>query len=79
MNIDDLTPEQKEKVGNCHTPEEILSLAKQEGYELSEEEMEQISGGKKAWNTTDCPKCGYPMTAHKNAAICEKCGYAQNA
>ena len=29
MNIDDLTPEQKEKVLACKTPEELLALAKQ--------------------------------------------------
>ncbi|MBQ9003523.1 MAG: Nif11-like leader peptide family natural product precursor [Eggerthellaceae bacterium] len=49
MNIDDLTPEQKEKVLACKTPEELLALAKQEGYELSEEQLEDISGG--AWGT----------------------------
>lgn len=47
MNFDELTPEQKEKALACKTPEELLALAKQEGYDLSEEQLEDISGG--AW------------------------------
>ena len=45
MNFEDLTPEQKEKARACKTPEEILALAKAEGYELTDEELEGISGG----------------------------------
>ena len=47
MNIDDLdlTPEQKEKALNCKDPEELLKLAEEEDLELSEEQLEQISGG----------------------------------
>ena len=47
MNFDELTPEQKEKALACKTPEELLTLAKQEGYDLSEEQLEDISAG--AW------------------------------
>ena len=52
MNFEDLTPEQKEKARACKTPEEILALAKAEGYELSDEELEGVSGGwgKRAYN-----------------------------
>ena len=45
MNIEDLTPELKEKVLGCKTPEELLALAKEEGYELSDEELQSITGG----------------------------------
>ena len=51
MNFDDLTPEQKEKAKACKTPEEILALAREEGYELSDEELEAVSGG---WCPGDC-------------------------
>ena len=45
MNFDDLSPELKEKALACKTPEELLALAKEEGYELTDEEIESISGG----------------------------------
>ncbi|MBP3885196.1 MAG: Nif11-like leader peptide family natural product precursor [Olsenella sp.] len=45
MNLEDLTPEQQERARACKTPEEILALAKEEGYELSDEELDSISGG----------------------------------
>ena len=37
MRFKDLTPEQQEKAKACKTPEEILALAKEEGYDLSDE------------------------------------------
>ncbi len=45
MNFEDLSPELKSKVEACKTPEEMLALAKKEGYELSDEELQAISGG----------------------------------
>ena len=34
MNCNDLTPEQRERVAECATPEELFELAKGEGVEL---------------------------------------------
>ena len=51
MNFDDLSSELKEKVKACKTPEEVLALAKEEGYELSDDELASVSGG---WGD---PKC----------------------
>ena len=45
MNFEDLTTEQKEKAIACKTPEEVLVLAKQEGIELTDEQLEAVSGG----------------------------------
>lgn len=45
MEFEDLTPEQQQKARACKTPEELLDLAKAEGYELSEGELEAIAGG----------------------------------
>ncbi len=45
MKFEDLTPEQQERAKECKTSEEILALAKEIGYELSEEEIDAISGG----------------------------------
>ena len=54
MNINDLdiSPELKEKARACKTPDEILALAKKEGYKLSEEELASVSGG--GWSCTHC-------------------------
>ena len=51
MNFEDLSPELQDKVRACQTAEEILALAKQEGYELSEEALEAVAGG---GDWTDC-------------------------
>ena len=45
MDLNDLTPEQMEKAKACKTPQDILALAKEEGYELSDAELEQVAGG----------------------------------
>ena len=45
MNYEDLTPEQQEKVKACKTADEILALAQEEGYELTDAELEAVSGG----------------------------------
>ena len=45
MNFEDLTPEQQEKARACKSPEELIELAKAEGVELSDGELDAISGG----------------------------------
>ena len=51
---DGLTDEQKAKAKDCKSPEDMLSLAKEVGYALSEEELEAISGGA-SWDCiSDC-------------------------
>ena len=86
----DITPEQHEKLIDCKTPEEILALAKAEGYELSDEELEDVSGG---WGTTvktavrealKCPGCGsYEVLRFPQPGVpgvvncrCVACGHA---
>ncbi|MBR3224283.1 MAG: Nif11-like leader peptide family natural product precursor [Atopobiaceae bacterium] len=49
MNFEDLTAEQKEKAKACKTPEEVLELAKEEGIELTDEQLESVSGGADWW------------------------------
>lgn len=53
MGYENLTDEQKDKVRGCKTPEELLALAKEEGYELSDAELEGIAGGG-FWGDGDC-------------------------
>ena len=45
MRFEDLSPELKEKALACKTPDELLKLAKQEGIELTDAQLETISGG----------------------------------
>lgn len=51
MEFTDLTPEQKAKAKACKTPEELAALAKDEGIELADDQLEQISGG---WKSDPC-------------------------
>ena len=60
MKFEDLTPEQQEKARACKTPEDILALAKEEGYELSEDELSSIAGGgeyEDEWDLVWDPRC----------------------
>ena len=51
MEFNDLTEEQKAKALACQTPEEILALAQEEGYELTDEQLDGVAGG---WGEADC-------------------------
>lgn len=45
MKFEDLTPELKEKVLSCKTPEDIKALADEQGYEMTDEQLENVAGG----------------------------------
>ena len=49
-----LTDEQKKKIEAAQTPEELLALAKESGYELSPEQLESVAGGKGKWCFDHC-------------------------
>ena len=51
-----LTKEQITKIKRCKDQSELLALAKAEGVELSEEQLEAVNGG--MCSTKKCPKCG---------------------
>ena len=80
-----LSNEQIAKVKACKNHDELLSLAKEEGIELTDEQLTTISGGGACSvisdfgdkvNPWDCPKCGAnrPVKDGKEYT-CEKCGY----
>ena len=50
-----LTDKQKKKIEAAQTPEELLALAKEAGYELSPEQLENVAGGKGKWCFDHCP------------------------
>lgn len=59
MDIEKLDPGPQEKVKACRSAEEVHALAKEAGYELSDERLEGVSGG---WGggCDDHSQCGVP-------------------
>lgn len=57
MEFKDLTPEQQEKIQACKTPDDLLAIAKEEGYELSDEELESLSGGDSWYDCSSLSAC----------------------
>ena len=49
MDFNDLTEEQRARAREAKTPEEVLALARQEGYELTDEQLEAVAGGDEFW------------------------------
>ena len=76
MNFENLTPEQIEKANACKSPDELIGLAKAEGVELTDEQIEQISGGG-VWNKPqNCPACGGGTIYHYGTEFhCKDCGH----
>ena len=52
-----LGEEQVAKIRNCKTHEEMLKLAKEEGVELTDEQLEAVSGGSCEAKLPPCPNC----------------------
>ena len=53
-----LTEEQIKTLNNCKSKEEFLAFAKEEGLELTEDELEAFSGGFGRNKLKKCPNCG---------------------
>lgn len=69
--LNGLTEEQIAKVKSCKNHEEILKVANEEGIQLSEEQLQAVSGGACS-NTDNCPPC--PHCGSTNV----KCKYSGN-
>ena len=78
MDIKDLSPEQLEKVKACDGADELIALAKSEGVELTDEQLEKVAGG---WETagsyvicTQCNKKVYWDKSVDEPEFCPWCG-----
>ena len=80
-----LSEEQIAKIQACKNQEEMLALAKEEGVELNDEQLEAVSGGcGSTWFTgAVCPKCGSTNTkvydstwSHGSTIQCFNCGHS---
>lgn len=77
--LNGLTEEQIAKVKACKSQDELLALAKQEGIELSDEQLEAVSGGA-CTNYSQCPKCQSTYITFDSIMggaryTCHNCGY----
>jgi hypothetical protein len=54
MGFDDLSMDMQEKARRAKTTEELEALAKESGRELSDEELDSLSGGNYAPTFSDC-------------------------
>lgn len=72
-----LSEEQLNKIKSCKDTQEMLEVAKQEGIELTEEQLEAVSGGG-CWSsiTRTCPECGewIDYDCYGNRFHCKECG-----
>lgn len=61
-----LTEEQKQKAEAAQSPEELLSLAKEAGYELTPDQLEDAAGGGSWCNDHTCSeyKVRCPVFCH---------------
>ena len=78
MNFEDLTPEQQAKVKACKSAEELLELAKAEGVDIPDEQLEQIAGGSWSKKGPTCSKCGsseITINPRDRLFICRGCGH----
>ena len=68
MNFEDLKdPELQEQLKTCNSPEELLALARELGFELSDEALDSIAGGREWYeptcrgNKADCPRLSHSL------------------
>ena len=85
MDRKDLTPEQLAKAQSAKTADEIVALAQEEGIDLSDEELEKVSGGWAGDSHSYYIACGFcdwggylTEEEHERGWIhCPKCGALQ--
>lgn len=81
MEMKGLSAEQQMKLDACTTSDELLELVKEEGIELTDEQIDQISGGlEKDWGGLyTCPFCEERVVTWTNGNWwCSHCGAKGN-
>ena len=85
MNFKDLkNPELQEKLMSAKSADELVALAKAEGIELGDDQLDQIAGGN--WGSdgsdsryyTTCSACGHKLSWPKSEPDpleCPNCGH----
>jgi len=73
-----LSKEQIKRLEACKSQKDILELAKQEGIELTDEQLQAVSGGVCAdhFVIVACPKCGDMVASDDDACshfYCARC------
>jgi len=70
------------KIKACKNQDEVLALAKEEGVELTDEQLEAVSGGcgTKTYTGLICPHCGghgmvRSYSGLESTCTCRACGY----
>ena len=74
MENPNVTKEQVARLKACESAEEVLALAKQEGIELTDAQLDAVSGG---WggDTPNCPYCGSSnVDDWGGTGSCNNCG-----
>ena len=79
-----LTPEQIKKLKACKNRDDLLTLAKDEGIELTPEQLEAVSGGGALCHSSMTKDCKWPncdgvadyVNSHDGTSLykCRKCG-----
>ena len=58
MNFEDLkNPELQEKLKSAKSAEDLVAIAKAEGLELTDEQLEAVAGGENLWAETHPDDC----------------------
>ena len=75
-----LSEEQIAKVKACKDQQELLELAKEEGIELSNEQLEAVNGGMCTTTGPKCPQCGSTRTVPDGGFDykCKECKHVFN-
>ena len=74
-----LTSEQVAKAKACKSQDELLTLAKSEGIELTDEQLEAVAGGgafcsdTRSYNCPKCSKSGGLVNKGNDRYYCEFC------